>query len=89
MAITHSTVHHFLENSAKLHGDKVAVVCGEKRLTYREINEAAEKFARYLILSVLVVKTGWSFFWKTRWSRLLRYSAFSKQAASSSCSMPQ
>lgn len=48
MPIAHSTVHHFLEHSANLHGDKVALVCGERRLTYREINKAAEKFACYL-----------------------------------------
>lgn len=48
MPINHSTVHHFLEQSANLHGDKVALVCGDRRLTYREINEAAGKFACYL-----------------------------------------
>ncbi len=35
-------VHNFLENSAKRLPDKVALICGDQRLTYQQINNAAE-----------------------------------------------
>ena len=42
-------VHHFLEHSAERLPDKVALICGDKRLTYQEINEAANCLASNLI----------------------------------------
>ena len=42
-------VQHFLEFSARRLPDKVALICGEERLTYREINEKADQFAGALI----------------------------------------
>jgi|JTFP01.1.fsa_nt_gb amino acid adenylation domain-containing protein len=42
-------VHHFLEYSAARHGRKVALVCDGLRLTYGEIDAAANRFARYLV----------------------------------------
>lgn len=42
-------VHQFLENSASRLGEKVALVCDGRRLTYREINEQAEQLASYLV----------------------------------------
>ncbi|MBN1106601.1 MAG: AMP-binding protein [Deltaproteobacteria bacterium] len=41
-------VHHFLENSARRLPDKAALICGDQRLTYREINDAADKLASEL-----------------------------------------
>ncbi len=42
-------VNHFLENSAKRLPDKVALVCGDQRLTYRQINRSADQLAASLI----------------------------------------
>ena len=42
-------VHHFLENSAKRLPDKVALICNDQRLTYREINSFADQFAAALV----------------------------------------
>jgi len=42
-------VNHFLENSAARLPDKVALICGEQRLTYREINQSAGQLAAALI----------------------------------------
>lgn len=42
-------VHQFLENSAARLPDKIALVCGEKRLTYREVNDRADQLARSLM----------------------------------------
>lgn len=42
-------VHHFLEKSAKRLPDKVALVCGDRRLTYQQINNAADKLAAALV----------------------------------------
>jgi len=42
-------VNHFLENSAKRLPDKVALVFGGQRLTYRQINRLAEQLAASLI----------------------------------------
>lgn len=41
-------VNHFLENSAARLPDKVALICGEQRLTYREINCQADQLAAAL-----------------------------------------
>jgi amino acid adenylation domain-containing protein len=38
-------VQHFLENSAKRLPDKVALICGDRRLTYQEINDKADRLA--------------------------------------------
>jgi long-chain acyl-CoA synthetase len=48
-------VHHFLERSARLFPDKVAVVHGKTRVTYSEINNRANNLAHYLV-SVGVLK---------------------------------
>jgi long-chain acyl-CoA synthetase len=42
-------VENFLERSAAISPDKVALVCGGCRLTYREIDEQANRLARALI----------------------------------------
>jgi len=42
-------VHHFLENSALRLPDKVALICGEERLTYRQINLFSNQLAASLI----------------------------------------
>lgn len=42
-------VHHFLENAAARLSDKVAVICGDQRLTYKEINDSADRLAVGLI----------------------------------------
>ena len=42
-------VHHFLENSAAKHPDKVALICGDQRLTYQQINHSADQLAAGLI----------------------------------------
>ena len=42
-------VNHFLENSAARLPDKVALVCGDQRLTYREINQSANQLASELV----------------------------------------
>jgi amino acid adenylation domain-containing protein len=41
-------VQAFLEASAKRHPQKVALVCGERRFTYRELDLAANRLARAL-----------------------------------------
>ena len=42
-------LQHFLENSARRLPDKVALICGEDRLTYQAVNEKADRFAAALI----------------------------------------
>jgi len=42
-------VHNFLENSAARFPDKTALICDNKRLTYRQLNEAADQLAAALI----------------------------------------
>jgi amino acid adenylation domain-containing protein len=42
-------VERFLEDSARRHPGKVALVCGERRLTYGEIDKAANRLARGLL----------------------------------------
>lgn len=42
-------VQHFLENSAARLPDKVALICGDQRLTYKEINQGADQLAAHLI----------------------------------------
>jgi long-chain acyl-CoA synthetase len=41
-------LHHFLEQSASRLPDKVALICGDSRLTYREIDEQANRVAWFL-----------------------------------------
>ena len=42
-------VNHFLENSASRLPDKVALICGDRRVTYRELNRAADNLAASLV----------------------------------------
>jgi len=42
-------VQHFLERSAERLPEKVALVCGEDRLTYAQLNRRADRFASALI----------------------------------------
>jgi hypothetical protein len=42
-------VHNFLENSALRFPEKTALVCDNHRLTYRELNNLADRFAAALI----------------------------------------
>ncbi len=46
---TAKLIHHFLEGSATLHPDQIAVVHQEERVTYRELNRRTNRFARWLI----------------------------------------
>jgi amino acid adenylation domain-containing protein len=41
-------VDHFLEQSAERFPDKTALICGERRLTYRELNHQANRMAHAL-----------------------------------------
>lgn len=47
-------VNHFLEGSAQLLPDKTALVFGNHRLTYAEIDAAANRFANYLLAQGIV-----------------------------------
>ena len=42
-------IHHFLENSANLYPDKVALIHEKTRATYKEINQKANNLANWLI----------------------------------------
>jgi amino acid adenylation domain-containing protein len=42
-------LNHFLENSAQRLPEKVALVCRGQRLTYRELDERANRLANYLL----------------------------------------
>ena len=42
-------VHDILEQAASRCPDKVAVICGDQRLTYHQINRAADRMAAHLI----------------------------------------
>ena len=42
-------IEEFLENSARLHPDKVALICDDERLTYRQLEEQANQLAHALI----------------------------------------
>jgi amino acid adenylation domain-containing protein len=42
-------VHHFLEQSARLHPEKVALVYGNQRLTYAQIDASANQLAQWLL----------------------------------------
>ena len=42
-------VHEFLENSAKRAPDKVALICAGQRLTYRQVDEDANRVANGLL----------------------------------------
>jgi amino acid adenylation domain-containing protein len=42
-------IERFLEDSARRLPDKVALVCGDRRLTYLEVDRSANRFARGLI----------------------------------------
>ena len=46
---THTLIHHFLEHSARAYPDKVALIHGEVRANYAEINNRANHLARWLI----------------------------------------
>jgi amino acid adenylation domain-containing protein len=44
-------VHSVVEANARSQPDQTAVVCGERQLTYRELNEWSNRFAHYLTAS--------------------------------------
>ncbi|MGH7827003.1 MAG: AMP-binding protein, partial [Candidatus Binatia bacterium] len=44
----HRAVHEMFEEQAALSPDEFALVCGGERLTYRELDQRANKLARYL-----------------------------------------
>jgi long-chain acyl-CoA synthetase len=48
--------HHFLENSAKQYPEKEAVVFGKERITYKQINDIADRIA--FILDEIGVENG-------------------------------
>lgn len=41
-------LHHLVEEAAERCASKVALICGEKRITYRELNEQANRLANYI-----------------------------------------
>jgi amino acid adenylation domain-containing protein len=41
-------LYELFEHQVSLHGDSVAVVCGQKSLTYAELNERSDRLASYL-----------------------------------------
>ena len=45
----HTLIHHFLEESASLYPDKVALIHEDTRATYAEINSQANQVARWLL----------------------------------------
>ena len=47
----HTLVNHFLEHSASRFPHKVALICGDKRLTYYEIDSMANRLALYFLES--------------------------------------
>ncbi|MBW1674842.1 MAG: acyl--CoA ligase [Deltaproteobacteria bacterium] len=46
---THTLIHHFLEHSARAFPDKIALIHGEVRASYVEINNRANHLANWLI----------------------------------------
>ena len=42
-------VHHFLESSARRLADKTALICGEQRLSYGQVNRLSDQLANNLI----------------------------------------
>src|SRR5215470_13409805 len=42
-------IHHLLEQTAKQHPEATALISGSEQFTYRELNERANKIARYLV----------------------------------------
>ena len=44
----HKCIHEIFEDYAERQPDKIALVCGDRRLTYRELNEQANQMAHYL-----------------------------------------
>jgi amino acid adenylation domain-containing protein len=44
-------VESFLEDSAQRFPDKIALICGNRRLTYRQIDEACNRLARGLVVA--------------------------------------
>ncbi|MDK8179804.1 non-ribosomal peptide synthetase [Paenibacillus sp. UMB4589-SE434] len=45
---SHMLLHQWLEEQARAHPDRTAVRCAEQELTYRQLNERANQFARVL-----------------------------------------
>ncbi|BBO67308.1 acyl-CoA ligase (AMP-forming), exosortase A system-associated [Desulfosarcina alkanivorans] len=42
-------IHHFLENSAARHPDKVAIIHEKTRATYRQVNKDSDRLASFLV----------------------------------------
>ena len=49
MKANHNLIHHFLEQSARLYPNKIALIHDDIRATYSEINTKANQLAHYLI----------------------------------------
>ena len=47
--VTHQCIHHWIEYQVSQTPDRLAVVCGEESLTYRELNDRANRVAHFLI----------------------------------------
>ncbi len=47
--LTHRLIHHFLEESARVFPNKVALIHEDVRATYAEINDKANQMARWLM----------------------------------------
>ncbi|OAQ67223.1 N-(5-amino-5-carboxypentanoyl)-L-cysteinyl-D-valine synthase [Pochonia chlamydosporia 170] len=41
-------LHHLVEEAAERYPERVALICGEKRITYKELNAQANKLANYI-----------------------------------------
>lgn len=48
VSVAKQLIQHFLENSAKLHPGKVAIIHEQTRATYRQVNDAADRLAASL-----------------------------------------
>ena len=46
--LTRGTIHHLIEQQAARTPDRVALVCGDRRLTYAELNARANQLAHHL-----------------------------------------
>jgi non-ribosomal peptide synthetase component F len=60
-----NVIHNFLEKSARLYPDKCALVHGDLRIGYDELNRDANRVARCLIDSGVSPAIGSFFSWRT------------------------
>ena len=75
------TIHQMFEAQVVYAPESVAVVSGEKPLTYRELNERANRLAHYLKKHGVGPETLWGFVSSDLWKWSSRCSVFSRPAA--------